>query len=153
LPGQPDLLVVAWQDIPGATPASGAVIYKAERGSSEVRYFAVGGGGPFALLDRGRVRRGYGPRVGFDIISDDPKRPVPVTGDARQPVDVPALLAQYAAFENIAPLGEARTVTEAAIAAKAAHANRVCGGQLAPKVQWKSFATPESARLAKQTVS
>src|SRR4029078_8858060 len=88
-------------------------------------------------------RRGHGPHVGFDVISDDPKRPLPVTGDARKPVDVPALLAQYAASENIAPPGEARTVTEAAIAAKATQTNRACGSQIAPKVQWKAFATPE----------
>jgi hypothetical protein len=153
LPGQPDVLVVAWQDLPGVTPASGAMIYKAERGNSEVRYFAVGGSGHFALVERWRVRRGHGPHVGFDVISDDPRRPLAVTGDTRKPVDVPALLAQYAAFENVAPPGEARAVTEAAIAAKAALANRSCGGQIAPKVQWKAFATLESARLAKQTVS
>src|SRR5690348_4221153 len=153
LPGQPDVLVVAWQDLPGVTPASGAMIYKAERGSSEVRYFAIGGAGHFALLERWRVRRGYGPHVGFDIISDDPKRPLVVTGDTRKPVDVPALLAQYAAFENVAPPGEARTVTDAAIAARAAQTNRACGSQLTPKVQWKAFSTPEAARLAKQAIS
>src|SRR5438128_2449840 len=31
LPGQTDVLVVAWQDVPGVTPAAGAMIYKAER--------------------------------------------------------------------------------------------------------------------------
>jgi len=153
LPGQPDLLVVAWRDVPGVTPASGAMVYKAERGSDEVRYFAVGGAGHFALVERWRVRRAHGPHVGFDVISDDPKRPLPVTGDTRKPVDVPALLAQYAAFENVAPPGEARTVTDAAIAARAAQTNRACGSQLTAKVQWKAFATPEAARLAKQAVS
>ena len=154
LPGQPDVLVVAWQDVPGVTPASGAMIYKAERGGSEARYFAVGGGGHFALVEGGwRARRGHARYVAFDVISDDPKRPVAVMGDARKPVDVPALLAQYAAFENVAPPGEARTVTDAAIATRAAQTNRACKSQLAPKVQWKAFATPEAARLAKQAIS
>jgi hypothetical protein len=153
VPGQPDVLVVAWQDVPGVTPAAGAMIYKAERGSSEVRYFAIGGGGRFSLVERWRARRGHGPHVGFDVISDDPDRPLAVLGDARKPVDVPALLAQYAAFEHIAPPGEARSVTEAAIAARAAQVNRACGSQVTPRVQWKTFASPEAARLAKQAVS
>lgn len=153
LPGQRDVLVVAWRDVPGVTPASGAMIYQADRGSNETRYFAIGGGGHFALVERWRGRRGHGPWIGFDVISDDPKRPISVTGDARQPVDVPALLAQYDAFENIAAPGEARTVIDAAIAAKAAQTNRACGSQIAPKLAWKTFATPASGRLAKQAVS
>lgn len=152
VPGQRDLLVVAWQDVPGVTPASGAMIYAADRDASEARYFAVGGGGRFSLIG-GRGRRGPGPRVGFQVVSDDPKRPLVVIGDTREPVDVPALLAQYGAFENIAAPGEARTVIDAAIAAKAAQTNHACGSQIAPKVAWKSFATPASARLAKQAVS
>jgi hypothetical protein len=153
LPGQRDVLVVAWRDVPGVTPASGAMIYQADRGSNETHYFAIGGGGQFSLVERWRGRRGHGPWIGFDVISDDPKRPLAVTGDAREPVDVPALLAQYDAFEHIAAPGEARTVIDAAIAATAAQANRACGSQIAPKLAWKTFATPASARLAKQAVS
>ena len=49
-PGQRDVLVVAWQDVPGVTPASGAMIYRPDRDGHAARYFAVGGGGKFALV-------------------------------------------------------------------------------------------------------
>jgi len=152
-PGHPDLLVVAWQDVPGVTPASGAMIYHADRGTSETRYFAVGGGGRFSLVGGGRRRWARGTRSAFEVVSDDPQRPLVVAGDSSQTVDVPALLAQYAAFENIAAPGEATGVIDAAIAAKAAQTNRACGSQIAARLQWKAFATPESVRLARQTVS
>jgi hypothetical protein len=152
-PGQHDVLVVTWQGVPGVTPASGAMIYRAD-GSGDGRYFAIGGGGRFALVERGGGRRSHGSsRRAFEVITDDPRRPLLVTGDASQAVDVPALLAQYDAFENIAALGEAGTVIEAAVAAKAAQTNKACGSKIAAKLQWKTFATPASARLAKQAVS
>ena len=153
-PGQQDVFVVTWQGVPGVTPASGAMIYHADGSTGEARYFAIGGGGRFALVERGGGRRSHGSsRRAFEVISDDPKRPLLVTGDASQPVDVPALLAQYDAFENIAASGEANTVIEAAVAAKAAQTNKACGSKIAAKLQWKTFATPASARLAKQAVS
>jgi hypothetical protein len=153
-PGQQDVFVVAWQGVPGVTPASGAMIYHADRSTSEVRYFAIGGGGRFALVERGGGRRSRGSSWrAFDVISDDPKRPLLVTGDASQAVDVPALLAQYEAFENIAAPGERNAVIDAAVAAKAAQTNRACSSKIAAKLPWKAFATPARARLAKQAVS
>jgi hypothetical protein len=154
VPGQRDTVVVAWQDVPGVTPASGAMIYYRDRSSSEVRYFAIGGGGKFSLFDRGRGRliRATATAV-FDVIADDPRHPITLVADTSQTVDVPALLARYAAFENAAAPGETRAAIDAAIAAKAAQTNKACGSQLAPRLQWKSFATPASARLAKQAVS
>ncbi len=153
-PGQRDLLVVAWHDVPGVTPASGAMIYALDRSPSETRYFAIGGGGRFALVERMRWRRSRGTSGGgFDVVVDDPKHPLAVVADSHQTVDVAALLAQYGAFENVAPAGEARAVIDAAIAARAAQTNRACGSQLAPKLQWKTFATAASERLAKQTIS
>jgi hypothetical protein len=152
-PGHRDLLVVAWQDVPGVTPASGAMIYHADRSTSETRYFAIGGGGRFSLVGGGRSRWGRGTRSVFDVVSDDPQHPLVVAGDPSQTVDVPALLAQYGAFEHIAAPGETTGVIDAAVAAQAAQTNRACGSQIAARLQWKAFATSESVRLAKQTVS
>ena len=154
IPGQRDVVVVAWQDVPGVTPATGAMVYYRDRSSSEVRYFAIGGGGKFSLFDRGRGRlvRATATAV-FDAIADDPRHPLALLADTTQTVDVPALLAQYAAFENAAAPSETKAAIDTAVAAKAAHADKLCGGRLAPKIQWKSFATPASIRLAKQAVS
>jgi hypothetical protein len=151
-PGQRDVIVVAWQDVPGVTPASGAMIYHADGDSHPTRYFAVGGGGRFALIEHGRGRRSRGAPA-FDVVSDDPQHPLAMAPDTSQHIDVPALLAQYGAFENIAAADEPRTVIEAAIAAKAAQANQACKSQIAVKLQWQTFASPASVRLAKQAVS
>lgn len=153
-PGQRDVLVVAWQDVPGVTPASGAMIYRRDRSADETRYFAIGGGGRFSIIDRGRSRliRATTTPV-FDVVSDDPRQRIAFVADTSKPVDVPALLARYEAFENVAAPGETRAAIEAAVTAKAAQANRACGSQLVPALQWKTFATRESARLAKQAVS
>jgi hypothetical protein len=148
-PGQRDVVVVSWQDVPGVTPASGAMVYRAD-GNRPTRYFAIGGGGRFALIEHGRGRWS---RSAFDVVSDDPDRPLAMVGDTNQRVDVPALLAQYGAFENIAAADEPRPVIEAAIAAKAAQANQACKSQIAAKLQWQTFASPASVRLAKQAVS
>jgi len=152
-PGQRDTLVVAWQDVPGVTPPSGAMVYYADRGSDQTRYFAIGGGGRFALLDRGRGRLITSTMVPvFELVPDDPRRKLAVVADTRQTVDVPALLAQYAAFENIAAPGETQAAIDAAIAARAAQTNRACRSQIAPRLAWKTFPAP-AARLAKQAVS
>lgn len=153
VPGQRDTVVVAWQDVPGVTPATGAMVYYRDRSSSEIRYFAIGGGGKFSLFDRGRGRSARATSVAFHAVSDDPRHPLVLIGDTSQTVDVPALLAQYAAFENAAAPSETKAAIEAAVAAKAAQANKACGSQIAPKVQWKAFAAPASMRLAKQAVS
>ena len=153
-PGQRDMLVVAWQDVPGVTPASGAMIYHRDHSSSGTRYFAVGGAGRFALIERGRGRliRGTITPV-FEAVSDDPDHPTALVADTSQTIDVNALLAQYAAFENIAAPNETRAAIEAAITARAAQVNRACKSQLAARPEWKAFATPASLRLAKQAVS
>jgi hypothetical protein len=151
VPGQRDVVVVAWQDVPGVTPASGAMAYRAD-GNHPARYLAIGGGGRFALIEHGRGRWGRG-TAAFDVVSDDPDRPLAMVSDSRQSVDVPALLAQYAAFENIAAADEPRAVIEAAIAAKAAQANQACKSQIVARLQWQTFASPASVRLAKQAVS
>jgi len=151
-PGVPDALIVAWQDVPGVTPASGAMVYQRDQGDSETRYLAIGGGGKFALLDRGRSRliRASSLPVMW-VVANDPKHPLEVVPDANQRVDVPALVAQYEAFEAIAPAAATRTTIDAAIAAQAAQTNKTCGAQLAARTQWTTFGT--NLRLANQAVA
>ena len=151
-PGVPDAWIVAWQDVPGVTPSSGAMVYKREQGDSETHYLAIGGGGKLALLDRGRSRliRASSLPVMW-VVANDPKHPIEVVPDANQRVDVPALLAQYEAFEAIAPATATKTTIDAAIAAQLAHTNKVCGGQLAARTQWPSFGT--NLRRANEAVA
>jgi hypothetical protein len=151
-PGVADTWIVAWQDVPGVTPSSGAMVYTRDQGDSETRYLAIGGGGKLALLDRGRSRliRASSLPVMW-VISNDPRHPLEVVPDANQRVDVPALVAQYEAFEAVAPAGATRTTIDAAIAAQAAQTTKACGGQLAPRTQWATFGT--NTRLANQTVA
>jgi hypothetical protein len=151
-PGVHDALIVAWQDVPGVTPTSGAMIYQRDQGEGETRYFAIGGGGKLALLDRGRSRlvRASALPVMW-VIADDPRHPLEVVPDANQRIDTAALVAQYEGFEAIAPPAATRTTIEAAIAAQVAHTNKTCGSQLAPSTQWAAFG--KNIRLANQAVA
>jgi hypothetical protein len=151
-PGVADAWIVAWQDVPGVTPASGAMVYKRDQGDSETRYLAFGGGGKLALLDRGRSRliRASSLPVMW-IVANDPKHPIEVVPEANQRIDAPALLAQYEAFEAVAPATATRATIDAAIAAQIAHTNKTCGSQLVPRTQWPTFGT--NLRLANQAVA
>jgi hypothetical protein len=152
LPGVRDTYAVAWQDVPGVVPATGAMIFSRDRGDSETRYTAVGGGGLFAIVDRGgeHLIRGTAMSIAW-VVSDDPAHPLEVVVEPAN-VDVPALLAKYAAYENIAAPGEARPAIEAAIAATAARADHACGSHLAVALDWTSFGSPSLSR-AKQAAS
>ncbi len=154
VPTAHDAFVVAWQDVPGVTPATGAMIFSRDGDDDQTRYFAVGGGGLFAIVDRGgsHMISGTAMPVAY-VISDDPQHPLAVVMQPKQHVDVAAVLASYARFENIAAPGETRAAIEAAVAAKANAANQACHSHVAVKLDWKSFATPASVALAKQAVS
>jgi hypothetical protein len=150
-PGAHDVLVVAWQDVPGVTPTSGAMVYQRDQGEGETRYLAIGGGGKFALLDRGRSRLIHASALPVMWVIVDPRHPLEVVPDANQRIDTPALVAQYEAFEAIAPAAATRTTIEAAIAAQVAQTNKSCGAQLAPRTQWAAFG--KNIRLANQAVA
>lgn len=150
-PGAPDALIVAWQDVPGVTPTSGAMVYQRDQGEGETRYLAIGGGGKFALLDRGRSRLVRASALPMMWVIVDPRHPLEVVPDANQRIDTPALVAQYEAFEAIAPAAATRTTIEAAIAAQVAQTNKVCSSQLAPRTQWAAFG--KHLRLANQAVA
>jgi hypothetical protein len=146
LPGSRDRFVVAWKNLPGPTP-SGAMIYRKDEGQSESHYFAVGGGGLFAIVDHGARRR-----HGFAVVADDPAHPEAMFVDSRE-VDVPALMAKYAAFENIAGAAETQPVIEATLTARAAQLDKTCRGHLAPQVRWADFTKPGKLAFAKQAIS
>jgi len=153
LPGHADLLLVGWSDLPGPVP-SGAMIYKRDRGLTETRYFAVGGGGPAAIVDLGGATLVAGTIVPMlAIVTDDPDHPLDVTLERGRKVDVAALSAKYAAFEHIAPPATGRAAMEAAIGAGAAKANRACGAKIAPDVQWAEFDKAGMLPLANQALA
>lgn len=152
VPGQQDALYVAWDELPGV-PA-GAMVYRADRGSDETRYFAVGGGGHFAIVDRGQHTLVAGTLVPvFEIVVDDPAHPQRMRLDTARKVDATALAARYAAFEQIAAPGETRAAIEAAITARAAKANKACGTKLAPQLDWAAFQKAGKLALAKQAIA
>ncbi len=67
-------------------------------------------------------------------------------------VDVPALMAKYGAYENIAAPTEARAAIEAAITSATARVDHACGSHLAVKIDWTSFGAANVSR-AKQAAS
>src|SRR5262245_12751575 len=91
VPGQKDARYVAWDEVPGGVPA-GAMVYRADRGSDETRYFAVGGGGHFAIVDSGMRTLVAGTVVPvFEIVIDDPAHPLRMRLDTARKVDTAAL--------------------------------------------------------------
>jgi hypothetical protein len=143
---------VAWRDVPGVVPATGAMIFIRDRGDSETRYTAAGGGGLFAIVDRGGAHlvRGTAMSIAW-IVSDDPNHPLEVVVEPAN-VDVPALMAKYGAYENIGAPTEARAAIESAITSTTARADHACGSHLAVKIDWTSFGAANVSR-AKQAVS
>jgi hypothetical protein len=135
--------IVAWQNLPGPRP-SGAMVYQQDQSDSETRYFAVGGGGLFAIIDHGGRHRS------FSVIADDPAHPERMIVESRD-VELATLQAKYDAFENIAPAKETKPVIEANVTAAAAQTDKACGGHLAPQIRWAGFTG--KLGLAKQAVS
>ncbi|HUJ62593.1 MAG TPA: hypothetical protein VLX92_29025 [Kofleriaceae bacterium] len=153
VPGHPDLVLVGWEDLPG-TAMPGAMILRRDRGDTETRYLAVGGGGLVALVDRGGATLIAGTLVPvIEAVTDDPAHPLALVLERGRKVDAAALAAKYAAFEHVGAPGESRAAIEAAITARAAKANKACGAHVAPAVQWAEFAKAGKLALAKQTVA
>jgi hypothetical protein len=153
VPGHPEVLLVGWDHLPGAVP-TGAMIYQRDHGTDEDRYFAVGGGGPAALVDRGGATLVEGTIVPMlAVVVDDPQHPLRVTLERGHKIDVAALSAKYAAFEHLIAAGAGRSTIEAAIVARAAKANRACGSKIAPQIQWADFAKAGKLALASQAIA
>jgi hypothetical protein len=153
LPGSQDRFLVTWDDLPGET-AAGAMVFYREQDSDETRYFAVGGGGPFSIIDRGRHTLIAGSLGAvFHVIQNDPNHPTHLVARSGKQLDPKAMLARYGAFEHVAAPGEARPAIEAAIAGAAAHANKACGAKLGPQVPWADFAKAGKIALAKQAMA
>lgn len=153
LPGSKDLFLVTWDDLPGAS-AAGAMVFYRDQGRAETRYFAVGGGGPFAIVDRGRHTLIGGTLVAvYDLVQRDPDHPTRLVASAGKALDPAAMLARYAAFEHVGVAGEARPALEAAVASAAAHAGKTCSARLGAQVEWAGFAKAGKLALAKQAVA
>jgi hypothetical protein len=153
LPGAKDLFIVTWDDLPGGT-ATGAMVFYRDQGSTETRYFAVGGTGPFAIADRGQHTLINGTLVPiYSVVQRDPDHPIRLVAGSGKSLDATAMLARYAAFEHVGAPGEARPAIETAITGAAAHANRTCSARLAPQVQWDGFTKAGKLGLAKQAMA
>ena len=153
LPGSKDLFLVTWDDLPGAS-ATGAMVFYKDQGSTEVRYFAVGGGGPFTIVDRGRHTLINGTLVPvYHLVQRDPDHPTKLVVGTGKQLDPAAMLAKYGAFEHVGAPGEARPAIEAAIAGAAAHANQACGARVGAQVQWGDFTKANRLALAKQAMA
>ena len=143
LPG--GVFLVGWDELQG----SGALAFQREQGADETRYLPIGGG-PFAILDRGRRTLVAGTSVPVFEIVIDADHPERMRLDVGRKVDVAALTAKYEAFEHVAPPGESKSAIEAAITTELARANKACGGKLAPSIDWAAFG--KAQRLAKQAI-
>jgi len=153
LPGSEGMILVAWEGLPGPNPA-GAMVYTRDQGAGETTYFAVGGGGLFAIVDAGERTLVGGTVVPvYRLVHDDPKHPAKLKLELGGKLDVAAMTAKYAAFEHVAAAGETRPAIEAAVTAAATRTNKTCGGRIAPQIRWADFDKAGKLPLAKQTIA
>ena len=153
LPDAKDLYLVTWEALPGATPAGAMVFYK-DQGSSETRYFAVGGGGVFSIVDRGGRTLISGTVVPvYDVIARDPDHPTKMVVESGNKLDANVMLAKYGAFEHVATPGESKAAIDAAVGSAAARLNKTCGAHVAPQLDWDTFTRANKLALAKQAVA
>lgn len=148
-----DAVIVAWDNAPGDQP-EGALVFRRERGSSETRYSAIGGG-PLVVIDRGRHALVAGTSVpAFDVAFandwDHPLRMI-VAQDGKP--DTAKLVARYRAYEHIGGDGEDKRGIDAAIRAQLDQTHKACGGSLAIEVAWAEFEHAGQLALAKQAVA
>src|SRR5262249_48255938 len=116
LPGGGDLFLVGWDDLPGASP-SGAMVYYRDQAPRETRYFAVGGGGVFSIVDRGQRTLVNGTIVPiYDLVQRDPDHPLRMRVESGSRLNPAALQAKYDAFEHVAAPSEGQSAIDAAVA-------------------------------------
>ncbi len=139
-----DHVLVAWEKLPGAHPA-GAMVYRKNELHSETDYFAVGGGGLFAIIDHGGRHRS------FSVVADDPEHPEHMFVADRE-VDIADLKAKYDAYENVGTAAETKPVIEAQLTAKAADTDKACGSHIVPQIHWAGFTKASKINLAKQAI-
>lgn len=151
LPGAQGKLLIGWDELAGV-PA-GALVFTIDQGSSETRYFAVGGG-PLSLVDRGgRTLVGGTVVQVFDVITTDPEHPLRLKVALGRDVNVAALTAKYNAYERVAAANETRAQIETAIATRTTQVNKACATKLATRVQWASFTKASKLAHAKQAIA
>lgn len=145
-------VLVAWDHLPGAVD-TGAMVFRRDKGTNEVRYFAIGGHAPLSIIDRGRHALSAGTSVPvFDVTIDDPQHPAQlrVTGEK---VDAPALVARYEKFEHVVAGGGGKSAVDTAIAAQAAKTTKACGHAPAVDIAWDPFKKANKLELASQAVA
>ncbi|HET7506261.1 MAG TPA: hypothetical protein VFK02_34820, partial [Kofleriaceae bacterium] len=95
LPGAKDRFLVTWDDLPGDT-AAGAMVFYRDQDQHETRYFAVGGGGPFALVVAGQHTLIDATLLPvFHLVLDDPNHPTTLVARSGKQLDPAAMLARY----------------------------------------------------------
>jgi hypothetical protein len=145
-------VLVAWDHLTGKIDA-GAMVFRREHNTDEVRYFAIGGHAPFSIVDRGRHALSAGTSVPvFDVVTDDPAHPATMRVVAGQTIDVPALVARYETFEHVVASG-GRTAVDTAIAAQVAKTTKACGHAPAADVAWDPFKKANKLEVASQAVA
>jgi hypothetical protein len=136
----------------GTRRATGAMIYLS--GSRCPRRYGWSAVAACRIVDHGNRTLVAGTIVGMlEIVADDPEQPARLRLERGRKVDVAALAARYAAFEHVGGPGDTRAAIEAAVAASAAKANKVCGTRIAPQIKWADFAKAGKVSLAKQAIA
>lgn len=144
-------VLVAWDHLPGKQE-SGAMVFKRDQGTHETRYFAIGGHGPFSVLDRGRKALSAGTSVAvFDLVVDDPQHPAQLRV-VPDKIDVANLTSRYDAFEGLVSTG-GRTAVDAKISAAAQKATKACGHAPAIDVAWDPFKKANKIEVASQAAA
>jgi len=144
-------VLVAWDHLPGAQE-SGALVFRREQGTSETRYFAIGGHGPFSVVDRGRQALSAGTSVPvFELVTDDRQHPAKLRV-VQDKIDVANLTSRYEAFEHLVSTG-GRTAVDASISVQVAKTTKACGHAPAVDVAWDPFKKANKLEVASQAAA
>ncbi|MGE0632832.1 MAG: hypothetical protein AB7O96_10505 [Pseudobdellovibrionaceae bacterium] len=134
-----DQYIVTWDKL-GAEASQGAMIYAKTKDSSESRYFAVGGEGPFAIVDSG---------WSVQVIDGDLKNPRQMRVEKEKP-DRKSLLAAYRKAQGIADVADDKKVIQEAVDQAVVSFNSNCGAKASATLQWEQFEKQQQLALAKE---
>lgn len=146
-------VIVAWDHLPGDHD-TGALVFKREQGSDDsYRYYAIGGHGPFQVIDRGRLALTAGSTVPvFELDAGSKANPIKLRATPDKAIDAGGMLAKYEAYEHIVTSG-GQTAATSAITARVQAAQRACGHVPSVDVAWDGFKKAGKVELASQAAA
>lgn len=152
-PDRNDLYIVSWEKFDAITPKNGTMVYRIEKSTSGVTYFAVGDGGYFSIVERGAKTLVNGTvKSVYSVIAADPNHPIPMKASKETAHTSQDLLDRYYQYANVGKSDEKQEIIQNTIDSSLLEANKSCNSKMALKIKWDSFG-PKQMRFAKQAKS